>query len=115
MADDGEESRATKTREGRDLDRITDYEDEKSGEVKGEAAKLAVAGLAAVATTSDEAEQKKRELEWSKIAVKEQDVELISSEFGISKELAKRSIQMNQGNVKATIHALLHQADWQIS
>ncbi|KAH9591997.1 hypothetical protein MS3_00004073 [Schistosoma haematobium] len=103
--DDNEKPKKPTTHDERgaaDLERVTDYFEEKELSVGLDAVK-AVSDTAGDAVAADKAQKQKQML---KIKVKNEDVSLICQELEISKLMAERYLKEHQGNVFETLVAL---------
>nr|CAX71388.1 Huntingtin-interacting protein HYPK [Schistosoma japonicum] len=103
--EDNEKPRKSTTHDERgaaDLERVTDYVEEKELSVGLDAVK-AVSDTAGDAVAADKAQKQKQML---KIKVKNEDVSLICQELEVSKLTAERHLKEHQGNVFETLVAL---------
>ncbi|XP_018655120.1 huntingtin interacting protein-related [Schistosoma mansoni] len=82
-----------------DLERVTDYFEEKELSVGLDAVK-------AVSDTAGDADKAQKQKQMLKIKVKNEDVSLICQELEVSKLTAERYLKEHQGNVFETLVAL---------
>ncbi|KER25730.1 hypothetical protein X801_08776 [Opisthorchis viverrini] len=86
-----------------DLERVTDYVEEKELSV-GPDALTAVSGTVGDEGAASKAQKEKQLL---KVKVKAEDVELICQELEVSKSVAERRLKENQGDVYKTLLELI--------
>ncbi|CAH8589244.1 unnamed protein product [Schistosoma turkestanicum] len=82
-----------------DLERVTDYFEEKELSVGLDAVK-------AVSDTAGDADKAQKQKQMLKIKVKNEDVSLICQELEVSKLTAERYLKEHQGNIFETLVAL---------
>lgn len=89
-----------------DLEKVTDYAEEK--EISNDT-NLNEAMTAITDKRRKDADLKaEREKKLASVKVKKEDVELICSEFEVSKTRAERVLKENDGDLTASLTALLH-------
>ncbi|KAF7256921.1 Huntingtin-interacting protein HYPK [Paragonimus skrjabini miyazakii] len=86
-----------------DLERVTDYVEEKELSV-GLDALTAVSGTAGDASAESKAQ---KEIQLLKVKVKPEDVEFICNELEVSKAVAERRLKENQGDVYKALVELI--------
>ncbi|XP_037548102.1 huntingtin-interacting protein K [Nematolebias whitei] len=79
-----------------DLERVTDYAEEK--EISSSDLETAMSVIGDRRSREQKAKQE-REKELAKVTIKKEDVELIMSEMEISRSVAERSLREHMGNV----------------
>ncbi|XP_061742950.1 huntingtin-interacting protein K [Nerophis ophidion] len=86
-----------------DLERVTDYAEEK--EISSSDLETAMSVIGDRRSREQKAKQE-REKELARVTIKREDVELIMSEMEISRLAAERSLRENMGNVVDALVAL---------
>ncbi|MEQ2310812.1 hypothetical protein AMECASPLE_013126 [Ameca splendens] len=86
-----------------DLERVTDYAEEK--EISSSDLQTAMSVIGDRRSREQKAKQE-REKELAKVTIKKEDVELIMSEMEISRSVAERSLREHMGNVVEALVAL---------
>ncbi|XP_028256876.1 huntingtin-interacting protein K [Parambassis ranga] len=86
-----------------DLERVTDYAEEK--EISSSDLETAMSVIGDRRSREQKAKQE-REKELAKVTIKKEDVELIMSEMEISRAVAERSLREHMGNVVEALVAL---------
>ncbi|XP_061594432.1 huntingtin-interacting protein K [Cololabis saira] len=86
-----------------DLERVTDYAEEK--EISSSDLETAMSVIGDRRSREQKAKQE-REKELAKVTIKKEDVELIMSEMEISRMVAERSLREHMGNVVEALVAL---------
>lgn len=89
-----------------DLERVTDYAEEK--EISSSDLETAMSVIGDRRSREQKAKQE-REKELAKVTIKKEDVELIMSEMEISRSVAERSLREHLGNV---VEALVALTNW---
>ncbi|XP_034936395.1 huntingtin-interacting protein K [Chelonus insularis] len=79
-----------------DLERVTDYAEEKEISSSGFSCALTIIGDK---RNKEQAEKKAKEKELLKVSIKKEDVDLIMKEMEINRQLAERTLREHRGNV----------------
>uniref|UniRef100_A0A8C6TK64 Huntingtin interacting protein K n=1 Tax=Neogobius melanostomus TaxID=47308 RepID=A0A8C6TK64_9GOBI len=102
--EDGSQDKPRKHDSGAaDLERVTDYAEEK--EISAEDLHTAMSVIGDRRSREQKAKQE-REKELAKVTIKKEDVELIMQELEISRLVAERSLREHLGNVVEALVAL---------
>ncbi|NXI73347.1 HYPK protein, partial [Anseranas semipalmata] len=80
-----------------DLERVTDYAEEK--EIQSSNLETAMSVIGDRRSREQKAKQEREEKELAKVTIKKEDLELIMNEMEISRAAAERSLREHMGNV----------------